>query len=67
MFTIVVRPLLPRPWIRIVILIVILLVTSRLAPVAVTPLALGSWLGWLTSQPEPAGTPRPVLAAGGTA
>ena len=51
MLTILIRPRLPRPGFRVVILIVILLATSRFAPDMTAPLGLGTCLGWLAAQP----------------
>jgi hypothetical protein len=42
----------PGPWTRVIIIVVIFLLVTRLAPDAVLPLSLGGWLGgWLALAP----------------
>jgi hypothetical protein len=45
----------PGPWIRTVVVILVILVISRWSPAIGVPLGLGGWLGWsAVTQPGPA-------------
>ncbi len=65
MITILVEPRLTPPGLRIVILVVILVVMSRLAPNMAAPVGVASWLVWLAARLAGEPVPIPLLGRAG--